>query len=337
MAHSDSQDAIDSAGTKAAIRPWLAGLLLAIAGFFAVVAEPYIHRFGLSLAAALGIYSCFLLLVTLVLTPGMDRIRQWVEERKTPWLVVLWYVPYFLYVAGTGDFRWLAVAKLLLLLPVPMMYRLFPVREVARLGWQDILVAGWLIWILLRHLLTGVWNVPVNLDFMGRLLLLAVGSWTWVFVRRVPSLGYSLIVSWRVLRVAGGNFGLFAAIAIPASLAMHFTEWNPRPFGFFSFAVSFVEIFLFVALLEEMFFRGFLQTLVSETLGSARVGQVIISCLFGLFHILHAPVPNWRYVILATIAGWFYGSAFVKTGSLMTSALTHAMVDTVWRTFFSKS
>jgi membrane protease YdiL (CAAX protease family) len=99
--------------------------------------------------------------------------------------------------------------------------------------------------------------------------------------------------------------------------------------------VSFVEIFLFVALLEELFFRGFVQTLISNSLGSARKGQVLVSCLFGLFHILHAPFPNWRYVLLATVAGWFYGSAFVKGENLMAPSLTHAMVDTVWRTFFT--
>jgi membrane protease YdiL (CAAX protease family) len=120
-------------------------------------------------------------------------------------------------------------------------------------------------------------------------------------------------------------------------LALRFTQWNPLPTGLFAFCAAFLEIFLFIALLEELFFRGFLQTLISQNLQSARLGQILISCLFGLFHILHAPFPNWRYVVLATVAGWFYGSAFVKSGSLMASALTHAMVDTVWRTFFSKS
>jgi hypothetical protein len=72
-------------------------------------------------------------------------------------------------------------------------------------------------------------------------------------------------------------------------------------------------------------------------LKSAWKGQAIVACLFGLFHILHAPFPNWRYVALASIAGWFYGSAFRQGGNLVGPALTHAMVDTVWRTWFSKS
>ena len=56
---------------------------------------------------------------------------------------------------------------------------------------------------------------------------------------------------------------------------------------------------------------------------------------FGLSHIQHAPAPNWRYVALATVAGWFYGLAYRRHRSLMASAGTHAPVDTLWRTFFT--
>jgi membrane protease YdiL (CAAX protease family) len=51
-------------------------------------------------------------------------------------------------------------------------------------------------------------------------------------------------------------------------------------------------------------------------------------------HVLLAPAPNWRYVALATLAGWFYGNAFRSGGTLMAPALAHALVDTAWRTWF---
>ena len=148
-------------------------------------------------------------------------------------------------------------------------------------------------------------------------------------------IGYSFRISRQVVTQAAINFAYFAAIAIPSSLAMHFTRWNPRWTGLVPFLLSFLEIFIFIAVLEELFFRGFLQSLLSKSLRSWVAGQTIVSVLFGLFHILHPPVPNWRYVALATVAGWFYGSAFRKTGSLMTSSLMHAAVDTVWRTWLS--
>ncbi len=253
-------------------------------------------------------------------------------------LPILWLLPYGLYAVGTGDFRWLALARLVgISLPVALIYRFLPVRDPVLFAWQDGFVAFWLIGALLGHQLAGIWNVPANLDFMGRLFLIAIAGGSWVFVRPVPELGFKWHFSWLVGRTAALSFLGFAVFAIPAGLALGFIRWNPLHKGVLDFGIAFLEIFLFIALLEELFFRGFLQTLLSASLGSKRTGHVVASLVFGLFHILHAPFPNWRYVILASVAGWFYGWAFMKSGTLTASALTHAMVDTVWRTFFSKS
>ena len=310
-------------------------VFLALALIFAVAARPYIDRFGLKTGAVAGIYSCFLTALILALVPGVVGFRARVPVWAMP---LLWCVPYLLYAAGTGDFRWVAFGKLLAAgAVVVLLYRLAPVRDGARFEWQDLVVAIWLIAVLMGHQLAGIWTVPVNLDFVGRLFLIAVAGWSWMFVREVPGLGYEWRLSWRVLGAAGWNFVLFSLIAMPVGFAVGFIQWHPLHKGVLDFGLAYLEIFLFIALLEEMFFRGFLQTLVTENLGSARLGQVVVACLFGLFHILHAPFPNWRYVLLASVAGWFYGQAFVKSGTLVGSALTHAMVDTVWRTFFSKS
>jgi membrane protease YdiL (CAAX protease family) len=63
-------------------------------------------------------------------------------------------------------------------------------------------------------------------------------------------------------------------------------------------------------------------------------GLIVASAIFGLSHIFHAPYPNWKYVGLATIAGLFYGRAWMKTGSLLPGALIHALVDTLWHLLF---
>jgi membrane protease YdiL (CAAX protease family) len=314
-----------------------------LACFFGALAVPFIRRYHLGPPAVVGIYGCFLLSIILLLAPGVEAPRHWIQarlvgNRRLAWLPVIWCLPYLVYAAGTGDIRWLALARLFGIgVVLVLIYRLFPVRDLARFDWQDLVVASVLTFALMRQQLVGIWNVPANLDFMGRLFLICIACWSWMFVRPVPGLGYEFALSWRSAGIAGWNFVLFGLIAIPAGLAIGFIRWNPLRTGLPGFVVSFIEIFLFIALLEELFFRGFLQTLISENLHSARLGQILISCLFGLFHILHAPVPNWRYVILASVAGWFYGSAFVKSGTLMTSAMTHAMVDAVWRAFFSKS
>ena len=320
-------------------RAFLAGAT-ALVIVFAAAAHVYFRRYPVSASAAIGIYLAFILLLLLSLAPaGLDgrQVKQRLSRyQPIPLFLAIWSVPYLLYAAGTGDFRWMALLKLLAIAAPPVaIYARFPPDDERAFCWQDACVALLLIGFVLSGQMRGIWNVPTNLDFMSRLYLITVASWCWSFVRVVPELGYSFRISREVAKQAAINFALFAIIAIPASLATHFTRWNPRWPGAVSFLLNYLEIFLFIAVLEELFFRGFLQSLLSKTLGSWVAGQVLVSVLFGMFHILHAPFPNWRYVALAAVAGWFYGSAYRISGSIMASALTHAAVDTVWRTWFS--
>ncbi len=308
---------------------------------FAGVAQFYARRYALPASSAFSVYFAFVLLLALLLAPAFSEQEQVSEHPlrrawRSLFLLPLWCSPYLVYTIGTLDFHWVALGKLLAIaVPVLILYRFIPVRHPERLNWQDGVVAVLLVAFVLSGQLKGIWNVPANLDFMSRLFLLAVASWSWVFLRRVPGLGYSFLFSRGVLKEAALNFLYFAAIAIPLGLWLHFIRWNPRWHGFGLFCLDYLEIFLFIALLEELFFRGFLQTLLSNTLGNWIAGQGIVAVLFGLFHILHAPFPNWRYVVLASVAGWFYGSAFRKTGSLLACSLLHAAVDTTWRTWLS--
>jgi membrane protease YdiL (CAAX protease family) len=318
-------------------RSFLAGTVLLIV-IFAAAGISYFHRYPVSALAVIGIYLAFILLLILSIAPASKGTRQG-KPLSTPRafaFVAIWCLPYFIYAAGTRDFRWTALLKLLAIAAAPVaVYSRFPPRKPYAFSWQDACVAVVLVGFVLSGQLKGIWNVPLNLDFMSRLFLITVASWCWTFVRVVPELGYSFSLSREVVKQAALNFAIFAVIAVPSSLAMHFTRWNPRWPGVVPFLLNYLEIFFFIALLEELFFRGFLQSLLSTTMRSWVAAQALVSILFGFFHILHAPFPNWRYVALASVAGWFYGSAFRKGGSLMASSLVHAAVDTVWRTWLS--
>ncbi len=308
---------------------------------FAGVAQFYARRYALPARSAFSVYFAFVLLLALFLAPAFserERISQRPAQRswRSLFLLPLWCSPYLVYTIGTRDFHWLALGKLLAVAaPVLLIYRFIPVRNPQRLNWQDLVIAILLVAFVLSGQLKGIWNVPANLDFMSRLFLLVIASWSWVFLRPVPALGYSFLFSSGILKEAALNFVYFAAIAIPLGFGLHFIRWHPHWPGLALFCLDYLEIFLFIALLEELFFRGFLQNLLSNTLGSWVWGQAIVSVLFGLFHILHAPFPNWRYVALASVAGWFYGSAYRQSGSLLASSLLHAAVDTAWRTWLS--
>jgi membrane protease YdiL (CAAX protease family) len=174
------------------------------------------------------------------------------------------------------------------------------------------------------------------------LMALSTGLAAFVLLRRLPGIGYA--VEWR--RGFAWNFAInvvvFAFIAIPIGMKVGFLTWEPRlpqlralPLsGIASSLLSSVGILLFTAWPEEFLFRGVLQNLLSRTLKSESAGLMVASVIFGFAHVFHAPVPNWRYVFLATIAGIFYGRAWMKTGSLVPGALVHGFVDTLWHILF---
>jgi len=88
-----------------------------------------------------------------------------------------------------------------------------------------------------------------------------------------------------------------------------------------------------VGLAEEFFFRGLLQAWVAEWLGNQRLSLCLVSVAFGSVHLWFKPFPNWRFAIMAALAGVFYGLAFQKEKSVRASAVTHALTVTVWRLF----
>ena len=97
-----------------------------------------------------------------------------------------------------------------------------------------------------------------------------------------------------------------------------------------------VLIFLFTGVPEETLFRGFLQGVLARGTGRALVALAAVSLLFGAAHLDNGPSPDWRYAVLATLAGVAYGSVYLKTRRIIAPALTHTLVDATWKLLFSR-
>ena len=166
------------------------------------------------------------------------------------------------------------------------------------------------------------------------LMALSTGVAAFVVMRRLDGVGYT--IEWR--RGFGSNFSVhfagFALIAVPLGIKIGFIVWGPSLARFKLSPLEGLGILLFTAWPEEFLFRGVLQNLLSRSFKNQWAGLIVASVIFGLSHILHKPFPNWKYVILATIAGLFYGHAYIKTRSLVPGALVHGLVDISWHVLF---
>jgi uncharacterized protein len=168
------------------------------------------------------------------------------------------------------------------------------------------------------------------------LLALSTGIAAFVLLRRTDGIGYAAALNKGDLWIALLHFAIFAVIAIILGMRIGFLAYDPSIVRLhpIPLALSIPGILLFTAWPEEFLFRGVLQNLFSRSFKNQWAGLALASVTFGLSHIFHAPFPNWKYVLLATIAGFFYGHTWMKTGSIFPATIVHALVDILWHILF---
>jgi len=317
--------------------------------------------FGLSLVAALAeailllriqldpwrlaalMESLALLLGVFVAFTSTDFIH-WLRKRvhDSLFLAVLMpfalLVPYFILACSTGTFSFTALAKLIAYIAVPT-FLLLPDRKyyAESASWRDFAAvvslglpvsAGWL---------TGIWIWPEDIYIFRPIFCVCVGAYAFLVVRSLKDVGYKLCFKTGDITEGGLNFIAFIILAIPLGLTLHFIHPHSHHVSVFGFVADYVGIYLTVAIPEEFLFRGILQNLLVKTFKPphhGRNGLLLASVIFGLSHLHHAPVPNWRYAIMATLAGIFYGNAWRIRQRTSASAFTHALVDTAWHFWF---
>jgi len=171
---------------------------------------------------------------------------------------------------------------------------------------------------------------PHKLAALGKLTLLDAGLYAFLAVRCLTGVGYDLRLRARDWRTGLREFIFYMPIAIPLGLAIGFLHLHHRIPHPWLLIPAWLFTFIGVALPEEVFFRGWMQNLLERRIGRL-AALLLTACVFGLSHFnKRTTFFNWRYVLLAAIAGIFYGRAWRQDRRIGASAITHATVDTIW-------
>jgi membrane protease YdiL (CAAX protease family) len=198
--------------------------------------------------------------------------------------------------------------------------------------WQDVVALALLGVPVLLRWFQGAFPHP-GMSALPKLLLTDAALYGYLVVRRLDDVGFDLRPHWRDARVGLREWAFFAPFGIGLGFALRFIGFHRELPGLGTLAAAWLSTFLLVALPEELFFRGILMNLLEPRLGR-RGALVLSSVLFGLSHFNKRAVFNWRYVILAFIAGIFYARAWRDRCRLFCSGITHATVDVVWGIWF---
>jgi hypothetical protein len=239
-------------------------------------------------------------------------------------------IPYVLVACGAGVFRWGWFA-LYALLPVAIALLLGQAARVdagQRGNWRDFLVLAALgLAVDLRWFETA-W--PAHLAVFNKILLLDAGIYGFVLLRQLDGTGFNLRLRLKDLGIGLREVAFYTPLALALGLGLGFLHLHGVWPGLLPMAGAWLFTFFFIAVPEELFFRGWLQNLLEKRLG--RYGALFLTaCLFGLAHFnKRAAHFNWRYVLLAALAGIFYGRAWRAERRVGASAVTHATVDAIW-------
>ena len=239
-------------------------------------------------------------------------------------------VPYVLVAQWGGVFRWHWLV-LYALLPVAIAVLLEHARRSdpeQRGNWRDFFVLGTLGLAVDLRWFEPAW--PARMAVFNKMLLLDAGIYGFLALRQLDGVGFDLRLRVRDVGISLREFAYYVPIALPLGLALGFLHLHLMWPTALQVVGGFVLTFFFIAVPEELFFRGWLQNLLERRFG--RYPSLFVTAtLFGLSHFNKRALHfNWRYVLLAALAGIFYGRAWRADRRVGASALTHTCVDTVW-------
>lgn len=265
-----------------------------------------------------------------------DPLRRWL---RTPLVRVLLpgslVLPYLVFSIPRYEFRpiWAIALFFIPVLAAALFEWSLPASaEREKFSWQDFVVLSMFFLPVEFGLLNGAFPYS-GLSALPKLLLVDAALYSYFVVRKLDGIGYDFRIKFRDVVVGARECLFYTPIVIPLGLALHFLHphsgWPSASRALGTLLIT----FFFVAIPEELFFRGVLQNLLERRIGHPR-SWIVASVLFGLSH-FNKPLPfNWRYVLLGSIAGLFYGRAWRDRRRIAASATTHTLVDVIWSLWF---
>jgi len=297
---------------------------------------------GLPAHVVAPVLAAFLWEASFYLVPGFPALRQAMEERWEPPVLALGMVaaaaaPYCAYTLATGTFHWTGLGLLLsLAAAASLCYLCLPKN-----GRTDAIFLLFMAAVVLSGCFKAIYPSPapgLRLEILGQMMWTRTGIMVMLWFRRAEGIGFGFVPTKAEWAIGARNYLYFLPVGLPLALAIGFVRYRPLPLVWWQTAgvavVTFLGMLWVVALAEEFFFRGVMQQGLGRWLNNQTAGLILSSVAFGLVHLPFRAFPNWKFALVAAIAGLFYGRAYSQAGGIRAAMITHALVNTTTRIFF---
>jgi len=308
----------------------------------AIAAFLYARLYNIPEATALRVFPAFLLEATFFYFLAREPIRARLERLPRGGLAcglaLAAVAPYLAASFALGSFEWRSLVWIgALAAAAAFWYVVLPHKPASDIMFLTFMAVVWLTKVFHGLYLSPHAKVP--LEALGQLMWFRTGIFAMVSVRRVKGLGFGFWPKAREWRIGAAYYVLFVPVAAGLASWIGFAKFKTPSLGWertsFLAVVTFFGVLWVLALGEEFFFRGLLQQWMTAWVHSEWGGLIVTSLLFGSVHLWYRAFPNWRFAAMAGTAGAFYGLAFRQASSIRASMVTHALVVTTWRIFFS--
>ncbi|MFN0106493.1 MAG: lysostaphin resistance A-like protein [Bryobacteraceae bacterium] len=300
--------------------------ILPLAGIGGAV---YMQQQNIPIAQGVGILLAFLMESALFLATGSGAARTRLAALPPARLatVLTLVTPLTWLLAGGGEL-WQMVATTAITAFFAFWYLRFPESDAPVLLFYGALAIGKAAAVLYLMPWPKAPTAIIGEFAWLRTLLFAV-----LLFRRPALTNYGFLPSKEEWRQGVKWFLLLIPAALAIGIPIGFVKVRALPDDAVRLALAVIGTFLghyiFVALREEVLFRAMLLPNLQKSLG-AMAGLLASCVIFGAVHL-----PNWRFALVATVAGWFYARSYQATGSIRSAMITHALTNVVARVFLT--
>ncbi len=308
-----------------------------------IAAYFYSHQQHIPEKTALVVVPAFLAEIGFYLAPGFVEVRKRFEALgsqplRAALIAASGVIPYLIEALRGGVFRWTRFEELLAFVLVAAFWYVWIPRGLL----ADLLFLAYMAYVYLHRLFDHIYGpltTHVSLGILGQLMWIHVGLMAVLALRSLDDAHFGFLPTAQDWRIGARHFAFFLPVGAALAYVLQLGGLHTPPRSWWIFGLmlilTFWGILWVVSLAEEFFFRAFLQRTLARSTHSELAGLVVASVLFGLAHLPFRKFPNWRMAIVTAVLGFFCGLSLLRARSVKASMVTHALVATTWRMFFS--
>ena len=308
-----------------------------------IAAYVYSQQQHISSSVALVVVPAFLLEIACYVAPGFSAVRKSFDALgskplRAAFLTVSGVLPFLIETLRGRTFHLIYFLELLGFVLVAAFWYVLVRRGM--LG--DLLFLSYMAGVYLARPFDRIYGPltrHVSLGILGQLMWIHVGLMAVLSLRSFDDSHFGFLPTKEDWRIGIRHFIFFLPVGAALVFIVRLGQFHFHPHSWLNFGlmliVTFFAILWVVSVAEEFFFRAFLQRVIARGAHSEMAGLLVAAALFGLAHLPFRGFPNWRFAIVTAALGFFCGLALLRARSVRASMVTHALVATTWRMFFS--